>query len=197
VIQVPDIHSVAEFSKRMLNAYIAAPFSSRTNDISGRAYGEIVDFELVSLLESMEEVLRSSGYSVCLPHRDEGAWGKRYIDPTAIAALCCNLITRSDLVIGLPQQSRGVHFEIGWAAALGKRVILLVHEEEDTSVFLYGLPALGDITVRRYRDKSGLLFQLELAIREILQNYNSRVNPPLQQTLCIHAKAEVEQSPKS
>jgi exopolyphosphatase/guanosine-5'-triphosphate,3'-diphosphate pyrophosphatase len=141
--------------------YIAAPFSSKTTNIKGRAYGEINDFEFITLLERLEKVLTNAGLQVALPHRDKGRWGKHYIEPPHIARICCDMITECDVVIALPQQSRGVHFEIGWATALGKKVILLVRKDEDVSIFTSGLPYVGDVTIHQYLNEDDLINQVE------------------------------------
>jgi len=114
----------------MLKVYIAAAFrrfSKRSDD--NRAYGEVVDTKYISLLEKIEEVFLDFGFCTCLPHRDEGMWGKIYYDPGAISALCFRHVQTSDVVFALAEEGRGVHLELGYAAGLGNKQMLLMHRE--------------------------------------------------------------------
>ncbi len=50
----------------------------------------------------------------------------------------------ADCVIALPEESYGVHIELGWASALNKPIILLLKQDQTmTSPLLAGLPAIS------------------------------------------------------
>src|SRR4051794_29710894 len=105
---------------RRPKAYIAAAFRRpSTRDDPTRAYGEILDEPYIAFLERVEAIFLRHGYHVCLPHRDEGRWGKRYYDPCALAHLCKRHIQTSTIVFAIAGRSRGVHIELGYADGLG------------------------------------------------------------------------------
>jgi len=108
------------------------------------------------------------GFHTCLPHRDEGRWGRVYYHPDAISALCLRHVATSDIVFGIAEEGRGIHIEIGYASGLGgKRILLLYHEECEPSTLIWGLPGtqsrwepphpLADVVIRSYTDEQDLL----------------------------------------
>jgi exopolyphosphatase/guanosine-5'-triphosphate,3'-diphosphate pyrophosphatase len=147
-------------SSKGLRVYLAAPFSSLTTTVPGRAYGEFWDTEFAELLESIEGILKERGLEVTLPHRDRGKWGQAYIDPFSICEMCHELVAGSDIVIALPKSARGVHYEIAWATELRKLLFVFIQEEEDVSIFTPGLPGLGPFVLRTYVDAADLLEQV-------------------------------------
>ena len=125
--------------------YIAAPFrrdSDRASADPGSAYGELTSPDKIAGLEAIESVLLRAGYDTCLPHRDEGDWGKTYYEPAPIAALCLRHVESSDLVVAVPGRSRGVHIELGYAAARGTPVVAFVDKHDEASTLLPGLGQL-------------------------------------------------------
>lgn len=148
-------------SKRILRVYIAAPFRRMSSKMKNRAYGVIHKQDYIDFLQQMESVLLKAGFEPVLPHRDEGQWGKIYIKPEDIAKICFDLISSSDMVIAIPGRSRGVHAEIGYAAALKKRLIIFLKEGERESIFIPGLGKETQTTVFRYIDEKDIVFRLE------------------------------------
>ncbi|MFA6554345.1 MAG: hypothetical protein WCS89_02440 [Candidatus Paceibacterota bacterium] len=124
----------------MPKVYIAAAFrrfSKRPNN--AREYGEILDPAYVQLLEKIEDVFLAFGFSTCLPHRDEGMWGKIYYDPGAISALCFRHVNTSDFIFALAEEGRGVHLELGYAVGLGNKQLILMHRKDsEPSTLLRG-----------------------------------------------------------
>ena len=120
--------------------YIAAPFrsfSSREN--SRQAYGELTDEAAIGQLEAIESVFLKYGFTTCLPHRDEGMWGRTYYDPFNIGALCLRHVETSDLIFAIAEASRGVHVELGYAHGLGKQKILMHALDHEPSTLLAAL----------------------------------------------------------
>lgn len=157
----------------MPKVYIAAAFrsvSERDGDDS-KAYGQLVDQKYINFLEAIEEVFLAFGFETCLPHRDEGMWGRVYYDPATISALCLRHVKTSDLVFAIAEGGRGVHIELGAAAILRKDLILMYHEKVEPSTLIWAFPKNvfrwnlgygGETTaeIEKYKDLDDLLNKL-------------------------------------
>jgi exopolyphosphatase/guanosine-5'-triphosphate,3'-diphosphate pyrophosphatase len=150
----------------MRKAYVAAPFRRRADDIPGRVYGTLGDGTYISVLESLEKVLRAQGFDVCVPHRDEGCWGHVYFDPAVVTRRCFDRIRGSDLVVAIPEASRGVHVELGYAAALGKRLVVFLANEERESTLLPGVLAITPSVLHRFDSYDEIPMTLERILHE-------------------------------
>ena len=137
----------------MTKIYISAPFKTFTNDIENRFYGVFSDKEYQEFLEAVDDLLTEKGFETCLPHRDEGLWGEAYILPEDIAEICFRRIRDCDIFLCFPGTSRGVHIEVGYAAALHKEIIVLLPEGERESTLLRGLDKVTTFDVERYSTK--------------------------------------------
>jgi nucleoside 2-deoxyribosyltransferase len=153
-----------QIQKRKLRVYIAAPFRRHTNEMEGRQYGQITDSELIYFFERIEKVILDSGFETCLPHRDKGSWGKRYIQPADVAKMCFDSISDCDIVVVLAERSRGVHIEIGFAAAAKKPLLIFLKEGEVESGFYAGLDKQTKTKLVRYKDEKDLSSKLRIAL---------------------------------
>lgn len=118
--------------------YVAAPFRRLAEEVKGREYGRIRDHASITLLEAIADGLVKAGYLACLPHRDRGEWGALDIPVEEVAEMCFAEMASSDIVVAMPQLSRGVHVELGYAAANAKRLVILTGEDEKPSQFTHG-----------------------------------------------------------
>ena len=141
--------------------YIAAPFRAFATDEEDRFYGVMNDSGYQAFLEKVDDKLKGWGYNTCLPHRDEGEWGQVYILPEDIAEICFKHIESSSLVIVFPGKSRGVHVEIGYAAALRKKMIVFLRQGETESTLLQGLGRVTEYRCLRYGSEGELFDLLE------------------------------------
>lgn len=141
--------------------YIAAPFRAFATDEEDRFYGIMNDSGYQAFLEKVDGKLKGWGYHTCLPHRDEGDWGELYILPEDIAEICFRHIESSSMVIVFPGKSRGVHIEIGYAAALRKKMIVFLPEGETESTLLRGLGRVTDYRCLRYSSEEEVFELLE------------------------------------
>lgn len=139
--------------------YIAAPFRAFATEEENRFYGVMNNDGYQAFLEEVDRRLRGWGYRTCLPHRDEGEWGENYILPEDIAEICFRHIEESSLVIVFPGKSRGVHMEIGYAAALRKKIIVFLRKAEIESTLLRGLGRVTEYECVRY-DSEEMFFEL-------------------------------------
>lgn len=130
--------------------YISAPFRIFTTNISGREYGILENKKIQNRLESIDLTISQLGYKPFLPHRDEGKWGQNYICPNDVTEVCFQLIDKSQALVVFPGQSRGVHIEIGYATALGKKLLVLLEENEQESTLLMGLSKFTKAQIFRY-----------------------------------------------
>lgn len=165
----------------MPKVYIAAAFrsvSERDPSNKEKAYGEVVDLDYIGFLESIEDVFLKYGFETCLPHRDEGMWGKAYFNPADISAVCYRHIENSDVVFGIAENGRGVHIEFGYAARARKRLILTYRADKEPSTLIWGFPLdlspwrLGfggetDTTIFTYDNRVDLLVKLESNLKSI------------------------------
>jgi len=141
--------------------YIAAPFRAFATDEEDRFYGVMNDSGYQAFLEKVDGKLKGWGYNTCLPHRDEGDWGELYILPEDIAEICFKHIESSSLVIVFPGKSRGVHIEIGYAAALRKKMIVFLRQGETESTLLQGLGRITEYRCLRYSSEEDVFELLE------------------------------------
>lgn len=146
--------------------YIAAPFDSMSVDRGDKAYGVIVDQAYIAFLESIEAVFQKCGFSTVLPHKVND-WGRVYIEPAEMGKIDFELIASSKLLVAYPQDSRGVHVEIGYAAGLGKPVIVLLGKEEQESPMISGLSHVTQATFIRFQTLQDLLVNLESAMKQL------------------------------
>lgn len=141
--------------------YIAAPFRAFATEEGDRFYGIMDDNDYQTFLEGVDLKLKEWGYKTCLPHRDEGKWGELYILPEDIAEICFKHIESSSLVIVFPGKSRGVHVEVGYAAALRKKMIVFLRQGETESTLLRGLSRITECICLRYSSEKDVFELLE------------------------------------
>jgi nucleoside 2-deoxyribosyltransferase len=141
--------------------YIAAPFRAFATEEEDRFYGIMDDNSYQTFLEKVDGKLKEWGYKTCLPHRDEGKWGELYILPDDIAEICFKHIESSSLVIVFPGKSRGVHIEIGYAAALRKKMIVFLRQGEKESTLLRGLGRVTEYKCLRYNSEEDVFELLD------------------------------------
>ena len=135
----------------MVQVYISAPFRTYADEMEGREYGVITTEDYMRFLESIEQLIRSLGFDVCLPHREQGRWGSVYIPPEDVTQICFDLIKSSDILVVFPGKSRGVHIEIGYAAALGKTFLVFLSRGEKESTLLRGISRVAPMSIFRYQ----------------------------------------------
>ncbi len=159
-----------------MKAYLAAPFRRYTNDMTGRAYGELWKSDYIQFLERIEVLLGRFGIETCLPHRDAGKWGKIYIDPQYVAEMCFRIIDDCDLFIAIPESSRGVHIELGYAIKAGKKIAIFIHKNAVESGFYAGLHKVVDCVVIKYESEDDLLENIEKLANIVTHQKLSPIN---------------------
>jgi deoxyadenosine/deoxycytidine kinase len=141
--------------RRKPMVYIAAPFTGRAAPEKLPAAEEIGEgsmadhnqflWKISSLhgvldaphrefLEWIEELIRSCGCDTLIPQRDINGWGKKELTPEQVAEACTAHVFSSDLIVALPASSFGTHYEVGVAMGYGLPAILMIPNNESTSV---------------------------------------------------------------
>ncbi len=154
--------------------YIAAPFRRVAEPVAGREYGRIRDRSAINMLESIALALSSAGFRTCLPHKERGGWGEVDIPVGDVAEMCFREVAASDIVLAVPGRSRGVHVELGYAAALGKRLVILTQKRETPSQFVHGLRNSTQVVWLVYEHRTDLP---RLALEGVLR-VDTKDGPP-------------------
>lgn len=151
----------------MCKVYISAPFRIYTSDMEGREYGILCREDYKVFLEEIERCILNLGLDAVLPHRDEGDWGNTYIQPKEVTEICCKLIQSCDILVVFPGVSRGVHFEVGYATALGKRILVLLEEKEKESTLLEGVACITKMRMFRYKSREEIFSILKTELPQL------------------------------
>jgi|HubBroStandDraft_1064217.scaffolds.fasta_scaffold11200_3 nucleoside 2-deoxyribosyltransferase len=124
------------------SAFLAGPFKALVDPSSG----EMREFER-RRYEALITYLESQRYFVHNAHRRE-LWGKQFLSPSECTAVDYAEIRGCDLFVAFPgyPASPGTHIEIGWASALGKRMILLLESGCEYAFLVQGLHTVADVT---------------------------------------------------
>lgn len=147
-----------------MKAYIAAPYTSKSTTQVNPHYGEISDNSYINFLESIESVVRSSGFETYLPHRDLHKWGKSNLTLEEVGQTSMKELKNSDLLIAYPEQSVGVNIELGWASAFKKKVFIILNENSKVSIMHEGLKGVTDSKIIKFKD----IMDLRTKLREEL-----------------------------
>ena len=142
--------------------FLAAPFH---NYVGGE--GVRMKQEKIELIVRVLDYLRSKGYEVHNAHERE-KWGENWYSPEQCTPLDFEKIKDSSILVALPGNppSGGVHIELGWASALGKRIILLLEENGTYSNLVLGLNTVSPVQTVRYKNADDVLLQLELCLQD-------------------------------
>ena len=141
-------------------AFLGAPFAGYLDPVTG-----VVAGNKRVMIEQLIECLQTKDYEVRNAHVRED-WGGRWMAPEVCTPLDYEEIATADLFVALlgSPGSGGVHVELGWATALGTRVVMLLEEEGRYSSLIYGLGEVGNVRYVRYRTTAECLQGLEAAL---------------------------------
>ncbi|WP_195694571.1 hypothetical protein [Priestia megaterium] len=82
-------------------------------------------------------------------------WGEELLSGDVCTKLDYEEMIDTDIFIAIPNQSHGVHIEIGWASALKKKIIVLVNENFGIKTpLIEGLDKLTDTHIIRFKEDS-------------------------------------------
>lgn len=149
-------------------AYIAAPYTEKSAIVGKRhVYGEIKDLSYRNFLDMIESAVKDAGFDTFLPHRDIHQWGKIYIEPEIVMKRAFSAIKECDLFIAFPEHVKGPNTELGMAAALGKKSLIIQHEKDVTSLVHAGLNGVAPTRLIKFTD----LPDMKMKLRETLKDF--------------------------
>ena len=128
--------------------FIGAPFHDYINSDTG-----ILLNDKKLMLESIIECCKSKGHTVTNAHVREN-WGESWMSPEECTPLDYNEVQNADIFVAVPGNppSGGVHVELGWASALGKRIIVFLEKGKDYSNLTLGLNMVTQVDYIYYSD---------------------------------------------
>lgn len=144
----------------MKKVFLSTSFSGKV-EVSGEVLPEFRAF-----IEAILDALREEDLEVFAAVEDEG-WMIANDVPAEIGVQKdLAEIDAADVVVALvhDKPSAGVQFEIGYAVAKGKQVILARHEHEQLAYFNQGVVSSGLMTLVTYNGDGSLVSQLVVAI---------------------------------
>lgn len=129
-----------------MKIFIACPITKRLAPVAGG--GEpLLEPGLRSLLEALEEALLREGHQVFIAARRE-EFGRRLFPPELCTPLDFLEMQTADIVVAFPEESYGVHIELGWASALNKPIVLLKRKSDALRTPLSaGLGTIGRVQI--------------------------------------------------
>ncbi len=108
-----------------MNVYVAAKFHA---DYSNR-----------ELIEKISQALDSSGHHSIVAFRDLDEWGAKKLSPHEIMVWDFKAIRGADvLLVEFSEKGVGIGIAIGFAKALGKRIIVIAKKNSETSDTVQG-----------------------------------------------------------
>jgi len=113
-------------------------------------------------LEELNKIIEeSTDYKTFIFFRDAQKWGKIRMNVKKIVKKAYKAIEKCDaILVEASEKARGAYFEVGYAKALGKKIIV-IHQEGTEADFL---EACADkvITYRDFEDLKGKLEEKEV-----------------------------------
>jgi nucleoside 2-deoxyribosyltransferase len=144
----------------MSKIFLATSFSGQVGKITAQVLPEVRQF-ITQILEG----LRSNELEVFAAIEHEGWMIAADVSPEIGVQKDLSEVDASDTLIALvhDKPSAGVQFELGYAIAKGKKVILACAADEHLAYFNEGVASAGLVTVVSYDDVASLVNQLVIA----------------------------------
>lgn len=154
--------------RRRRRLFLGGPFKALVDPRTG-VLSEVEQNRIAGLIERFER----EGYEVHNAHRREG-WGAEFLSPEECTRLDFTEIRDCDIFVAYPgaPASPGTHIEIGWAAAFGKPLVLLLDEEATYAFLVRGLHTVADVTYLHYSrddDIDDIVDQVAAIVTEIME----------------------------
>jgi hypothetical protein len=129
-----------------MKIFIAFSFTQLIDDTTGILKNNVREF----LVEIRNELI-CNGHDVFLAHYRED-WGEKLMGPLECTPKDFDEMRNTELVIAFPGSpiSGGVHIELGWASALGKKIILMLDKNQIYSPLVEGLMTITKVETYQY-----------------------------------------------
>lgn len=144
----------------MNKIFIACPISKY---IKGH---EFVNNDFRLFIEELYNICQSFVPEVFLALKRE-KYGKNLMPDTCTQLDYAEMIN-SDLIIAIPDDSKGTAVELGWASVLKKKIILILDNNERYTPLISGLNDITDTQIICYNNtlNSEVLFEVELLLKK-------------------------------
>lgn len=153
--------------------YLAAPFSSmateqyKNNDmqvsleLGEQTYGVIPKEYRRTLTRILNLIHKKTGYSVILPHKDINNWGNTRYSEKIIMEQMITEIEKATCMIAIPNNSLGVHLEIGFA--LSRKIPILIFSiiEETNEFWMKALESNKNVLIIRVKRIDDIINELK------------------------------------
>ncbi|MFA5763987.1 MAG: nucleoside 2-deoxyribosyltransferase [archaeon] len=133
-----------------MQIFLGAPF---TQDINKET--KVMHDHKTELLKNIMNYLEEKGHIVKNAHSRE-KFGVELMTPNVCTKADFDEVNNCDIfmaIVGNPP-SGGVHVELGWASALNKKIILLLHEGQEYSPLITGLTSVSNTKIVKFKDES-------------------------------------------
>ena len=143
-----------------MQIFLGAPFTQDINENT-----KIMSSQKTNIITGLMEYLENRGHVVKNAYSRE-KFGKDLMHPLVCTKKDFNEVKNCDLflaIVGNPP-SGGVHIELGWASALDKKIILLLHEGFDYSPLVSGLSSVTNAKIIRFKNEKDIPRLLDGAI---------------------------------
>jgi len=130
-----------------MKIFFAYPFTQLIESKTG-----LCDDTTVGFINTVIRKFNADGHSVFSAHLRE-KFGEEIMDAKTATRLDYDEMVTTDMVVAFPGQfpiSGGVHVEMGWASALKKPIVLLLHAEQQYSPMIEGLHTVTNVKYIRF-----------------------------------------------
>lgn len=140
----------------MYSIFIAATFKASCDPQTG----EIAE-PLKQQLIKLTSFFRERGFTIHNAHQREG-WGRNMMTPEECTRADFEDIKACQWFVALPGHpaSPGTHIEIGWASALGKRIVLLLEVDKEYAFLVRGIHTVADVQYVYFENDEDCLAKL-------------------------------------
>lgn len=150
----------------MKKIFLSTSFSGKVDYTTGE-----VEPEFRKEIEAILEALRSSELEVFCAVEDEG-WNITNTPPEVGVKHDIDRLDEADVLVALIEEtiSAGVQFELGYAVAKGKQVILAAARDAKIAYFNQGVVSNGMMTLITFDTSDVLVQQLDVALHAPAEN---------------------------
>lgn len=151
--------------------YLAAPFTNLASEkrsvknenrlfVHDLPYGVLPKSYQKKLLAIKKEIKTKWNYETLLPHQDINNWGKKELSASSVMQSITDGLNAASVVLAIPGESIGVHFEIGYALSQNKKIIIFEVSELKNSFFVKGFIGLNNTKVISVKSINQIKYEL-------------------------------------
>lgn len=144
----------------MEKIFIACPISKYINN------NEFINDEFKMFIESLYDICQRYSNKVFLALRRE-EYGKKLMKDTC-TELDFEEMKTTNMVVAIPEDSKGTAVELGWASCMNKKIILILDCSKRYTPLIAGLNDITDTEIVWYKDilDKNVLNKVEKIIRK-------------------------------